>query len=188
VKSKSSFFNKGNNVCHLFLCLLTQGFSVNAFVFPANECDAQSFKLLSFGGGQIALYQSCLIDKWRNNVFEGTFFVFKTTDNQVKAPNFMFPAFHKSDESALSAPDSGFAVALADKPIRQKGDADAPGGGNESADKRGGYFFNELAQWTLLLFAALTGVCIAFFLAVPIGRAVCFMLDTSSRIFGRKSG
>ena len=95
----------------------------------------------------------------------------------------MPPTFHKSNERSPSAGDSRFTVALADKPVRQKSDGNATAGGNESTDKRGGNCFKEFAQLVLLAFAVLIGAGIALLFAVPIGKAVCFLLDTSERLF-----
>ena len=189
-RSKSSFFDKSNNVAHLLLCFLAEFCAVNAFVFPPNKCDAQSLKILSFGGGEIALYQSCFMDKGRNEVFEGTFVMLNSGTAFVHefSPDFMLPTFHKSHERAPSAGDSRFTVALADKPIRQKSDGDAAAGGNESTDKRGGNFVNELARLILLALTVFVGTGIALLFAVPIGKAVCFILDISARFFGRYGG
>src|ERR1017187_356457 len=141
-------------------------------------------------GGEIALYQSCFMDKGRNEVFEGTFVMLNsgTAFMHEFSPDFMLPTFHKSHERAPSAGDSRFTVALADKTIRQKSDGDAAAGGNESTDKRGGNFVNELARLILLALTVFVGAGIALLFAVPIGKAICFILDISARFFGRYGG
>jgi len=190
MKSKSSFFYKSNNVVHLFLCLLVEFLAVNAFVFPADKCGAQGLEFLSFGWGEIALYQSCFMDKGRDEVFERTFVILKSAAPFVHefSPDFMPPAFHKSHKCTLSADNSRFTFTLADKPIRQKSDNYAAAGCNKSTEKRGNDFFRELAQWILLASAVLVGAGIALLFAVPIGKAVCSILDFSDRFLGRHGG
>jgi hypothetical protein len=100
----------------------------------------------------------------------------------------MPPTFHKSYKFALSPANGFFTFALADEPIRQKSDGYTASGGNESTKQSGDSFVSELAQWFLLAFAVLIGAAIALFFAVPIGKAVCSILDISDRLFGRRGG
>jgi hypothetical protein len=98
----------------------------------------------------------------------------------------MLPPFHPSHKISFSVGDCGNALALADKPIRQKGNDYAASGSNEPTEKRGENFFSELAQLIFLAFMVLIGAGIALFFTVPIGKAVFSILDFSTRLFGRR--